>query len=365
MRVGENEKITDHRNLLYWSDTNNDTNELPLDMQFNDGHVLSIIVYSILMVFSAVGNITILVLIVRRRRQSPSRITTTLMHLAIADLLVTFIMMPLEIAWSYTVQWEAGDLMCRIMMFFRMFGLCLSSFILVCISLDRYYAVLKPLHLTGIDRRGRYMLIGAWLGAAICSMPQALVFEVRTHPNITNYVQCITYNTLQTHTLQVVYAAFGTIVTYIIPLIVIIYSYVAILIEIFKRTNTDGDRIRRSSLGFLGRAKIRTLKMTIIIVLVFFICWTPYNAILVFFWYDRDQATKLDPKIQRGLFLFACTNSCMNPIVYGVFNIRAKRANTQVRMRLQTLDSKQTVVVQTPTVETLVPGLEISLRPLE
>lgn len=33
----------------------------------------------------------------------------------------------------------------------------------------------------------------------------------------------------------------------------------------------------------------------------------------------------VDQKIQRGLFLFACTNSCMNPIVYGVFNIRARR----------------------------------------
>lgn len=41
--------------------------------------------------------------------------------------------------------------------------------------------------------------------------------------------------------------------------------------------------------------------------------------------YDRDTAVHVDPKIQRGLFLFACTNSCMNPIVYGAFNIRARR----------------------------------------
>jgi gonadotropin-releasing hormone receptor len=39
---------------------------------------------------------------------------------------------------------------------------------------------------------------------------------------------------------------------------------------------SDADRIRRSSLGYLGKAKIRTLKMTIIIVVVFFVCWTPY-----------------------------------------------------------------------------------------
>lgn len=46
-------------------------------------------------------------------------------------------MMPLEIGWSITVSWEAGDAMCRIMAFFRMFGLYLSSFVIVCISIDR------------------------------------------------------------------------------------------------------------------------------------------------------------------------------------------------------------------------------------
>lgn len=39
--------------------------ELPIDMQFNDGHLLSIIVYSILFVVATVGNITVLVAILK------------------------------------------------------------------------------------------------------------------------------------------------------------------------------------------------------------------------------------------------------------------------------------------------------------
>jgi gonadotropin-releasing hormone receptor len=50
---------------------------------------------------------------------------------------VTFLMMPLEIAWNTTVSWRAGDAVCRIMSFFRTFGLYLSSFVIVSISLDR------------------------------------------------------------------------------------------------------------------------------------------------------------------------------------------------------------------------------------
>lgn len=95
------------------------------------------LIYSVLMVISSVCNFTVLKFLIERRVKSPSRIDAMLIHLALADLLVTFLMMPMEIGWAFTVQWLAGDLMCRLMSFFRTFGLYLSSFVLVCISMDR------------------------------------------------------------------------------------------------------------------------------------------------------------------------------------------------------------------------------------
>lgn len=119
---------------------------------------------------------------------------------------------------------------------------------------------------------------------------------------------------------------------YWFPLIVIIYTYTSILLEICRRSKESvEDRIRRSSLAFLSRAKIRTLKMTIIIVAVFFVCWTPYYVMSLWYWIDRTSARNVDQRIQKGLFLFACTNSCMNPIVYGAFNIRDRRKGTKSR----------------------------------
>ncbi len=47
-------------------------------------------------------------------------------------------MMPLEIIWAATVSWWAGDFLCRICSFFRIFGLFLSSNIVMCISIDRW-----------------------------------------------------------------------------------------------------------------------------------------------------------------------------------------------------------------------------------
>ncbi|XP_039300900.1 uncharacterized protein LOC120348951 [Nilaparvata lugens] len=43
--------------------------------------------------------------------------------------------------------------------------------------------------------------------------------------------------------------------------------------------------------------------------------------------FDHKGSQKVDQKLQKGLYIFACTNSCMNPIVYGAFNIRPRRTD--------------------------------------
>jgi hypothetical protein len=62
---------------------------LDKDMIFNDGHKLSIIGYSILMVISAIGNTTVLTILLKRRKRTSSKLDVMLTHLAIADLMVS------------------------------------------------------------------------------------------------------------------------------------------------------------------------------------------------------------------------------------------------------------------------------------
>lgn len=63
--------------------------ELPIEMRFNDGHLVTIVTYSILMIISAAGNITVLITTMKKNRKGKSRIQTLIMHLSIADLLVS------------------------------------------------------------------------------------------------------------------------------------------------------------------------------------------------------------------------------------------------------------------------------------
>ena len=50
----------------------------------------------------------------------------------------------------------------------------------------------------------------------------------------------------------------------------------------------------------------------------------------VFLFSFSESAKLVDQKIQRGLFLFAVSSSCVNPIVYGKIELAYVMANTQV-----------------------------------
>lgn len=144
------------------------------DITFNSERALAVAEYSVLFAIAAFGNLTVFITLIRSRlnRSTHSRLNLFIMHLCIADLIVTFVMMPLEIVWHITVAWLAGDASCRLLMFWRAFGFYLSSFILVAISLDRYFAIARPLSLADARSRGRLMLILAWALSCVASIPQ-------------------------------------------------------------------------------------------------------------------------------------------------------------------------------------------------
>ena len=154
----------------------NTAHGLPDEMVFTDANMVSVITYSVLLVIAAIGNLTVFTTLFRNRRRQ-SRFHMFVMHLASADLIVTFIMMPMEIGWHATVNWKAGDFGCRVLMFFRPLGFYLSSFILVAISLDRYLAIAYPLCLGDGQCRSKLLLLMAWLFSIMSSIPQVSVYS--------------------------------------------------------------------------------------------------------------------------------------------------------------------------------------------
>jgi gonadotropin-releasing hormone receptor len=137
-----------------------------------------LVAYSILFVVAAAGNLTVFFSVCHQLAKLKWRITVLMLHLSIADLIVTFFLMPLEICWRLTIQWVGGELLCKGCQFLRAFGLYLSSNILICICLDRFIAILFPLRMVGATRRVKTMILIAWLAAAISSAPQVRVRDI-------------------------------------------------------------------------------------------------------------------------------------------------------------------------------------------
>ncbi|RUS88620.1 hypothetical protein EGW08_003646 [Elysia chlorotica] len=154
------------------------------------------------------------------------------------------------------------------------------------------------------------------------------------------FTQCVTFNFFPTPDHELAYNLFSIIALYGIPLFIITFAYCVILCRISKKSKqskgevtarvyddngSDHGRLRRSGIGNIERAKSRTLKMTCVIVGAYVLCWTPYFVISAWYYFDRESARKVPTKVQRGLFIFAVSNSCINPIVYGMFTIKFKR----------------------------------------
>ncbi|GFQ75799.1 gonadotropin-releasing hormone II receptor [Trichonephila clavata] len=87
--------------------------------------------------------------------------------------------------------------------------------------------------------------------------------------------------------------------------------------------------LRRSDIAYMERARARTLRMTIIIVLTFFLCWTPYVIMVLWYLCDPVSAEKVDARVKSSFFMFAVSNSCVNPLVYGSYVLDIKQVFTK------------------------------------
>lgn len=133
-----------------------------------------VVITWILCCVSAFCNLAVLWM-ARRDGKRKSHVRMLIVNLTVADLLVTFIVMPVDAVWNITVQWLAGDFACRLLMFLKLQAMYSCAFVTVVISLDRQSAILNPLAISEARRRNRVMLAVAWGMSVVLSVPQVRV----------------------------------------------------------------------------------------------------------------------------------------------------------------------------------------------
>ncbi|KAK1154783.1 gonadotropin-releasing hormone II receptor-like [Acipenser oxyrinchus oxyrinchus] len=275
--------------------------------------------------FAAVSNLAVLFSVAQGggRRLSP-RFRPLILSLALADLMMTFVVMPLDAVWNVTVQWYAGDVLCKLLCFLKLFAMHASAFILVAISLDRHAAILYPLSSLDSQRRNKRMLLVAWSASLLLASPQVLQFIFRTiKAGNADFTQCVTHGSFRQRWQETLYNMFHFVTLYVMPLLVMIFCYARIMLEInrqMKKNKAAGDScLRRSGTDQIPKARLKTLKMTIIIVASFVICWTPYYLLGIWYWFHPQMLRETPEYVNHILFLFGHLNTCSDPVIYGLY----------------------------------------------
>ncbi|XP_035223561.1 cardioacceleratory peptide receptor-like [Stegodyphus dumicola] len=80
------------------------------------------------------------------------------------------------------------------------------------------------------------------------------------------------------------------------------------------------DRKRASSRGIIPRAKIKTVKMTLVIVFVFILCWSPYFVYDLLQVYGQIPDDHTFVAVSTFIQSLAPLNSAANPMIYCLFS---------------------------------------------
>ncbi|MBN3311954.1 GNRR2 protein, partial [Atractosteus spatula] len=338
--------------------TRNATGEVFQLPTFSTAAKARVIITFVLCIVSAICNLAVLwTASTNTKRKSHVRIL--IINLTVADLLVTFIVMPLDAVWNITVQWLAGDVSCRLLMFLKLLAMYSCAFVTVVISLDRQSAILNPLAINKAKKKNKIMLSVAWAMSAFLSVPQMFIFHNVTITVPQNFTQCTTRGSFSKHWQETVYNMFTFVCLFLLPLAIMIFCYTRILMEISKRM-TKGNisskevHLRRSK-NNIPKARMKTLKMSIVIVSSFIVCWTPYYLLGLWYWFSPDVLEEtISHSLTHILFIFGLFNACLDPITYGLFTIHFRKG-------LKRYCRSATVLVESENNTTLTASFRCSL----
>lgn len=247
---------------------------------------------------AVLGNGAVL-LALRRSARPASRMHLFIRHLSLADLAVAFFQVLPQLCWDVTYRFRGPDGLCRVVKHLQVFGMFASAYVLVAMTADRYLAVCHPLRtLRQPARRSRGMVAAAWALSFVLSTPQYFIFSL-------SEVRSGVYDCWAHFITPWGSRAYVTWITggiFVAPVLVLATCYGFICSRIWSnvrgktRPPGPGARARAgagvgfpcvSSVKSISRAKIRTVKMTFVIVSAYVVCWAPFFTIQM--WSVWDQ----------------------------------------------------------------------------
>jgi dopamine D1-like receptor len=280
------------------------------------------LVCSIVIFLSIGGNLLVCISVFSERSL---RKTTNFFYvsLAIADMLVAILVMTFAVANDIMGYWIFDNMFCSIWISFDIMSSTSSILNLCTISMDRYIHIKFPFRYEACmtNKLALGIIAGVWVCSALISfLPIHLGWHSFSHdytvprlqPN--GVFQCYLE-------LNPSYAVISSCVSFYVPCAMMIgiywrmYKYAQKHVKNIKRTcgPESGERVRDQKAAItLG-----------VIMGTFLFCWFPFFTMNIIASACGDCVSG---ELFSGLTWLGYINSCLNPIIYSIFNTEFRRA---------------------------------------
>ncbi|XP_051947381.1 neuromedin-K receptor-like [Xyrauchen texanus] len=271
--------------------------------------------FALVLLVAVTGNLIVIWIILAHKRM---RTVTNyfLLNLAVSDVSVAALNATVNFVYAAHGDWYFGDAYCRFQNFYPVAAVFASIYSMSAIALDRYMAIIHPLkpRLSATATKG--MIACLWILAVILAFPLCFYSTTRAvPPRILCYVDWP-----RPADDPIMYHVIVAVLVYLLPLVVMAATYSRVGLTLW-----GGEIPGHSSENFQDqlKAKRKVVKMMVIVVVTFAICWLPYHAYFI--------VTGLNRKLNKWTFIqqvylsvlwLSMSSSMYNPIIYCCLNSR-------------------------------------------
>ncbi|NXC39490.1 NMUR1 protein, partial [Penelope pileata] len=300
------------------------------------------VVYLLIFAVGAAGN-TLTCIVILRHRFMRTPTNYYLFSLAVSDLLVLLLGMPLELydMWSnYPFLLGTGGCYFKTLLFE---AVCFASILNVtALSVERYIAVVHPLKAKYVVTRNhaKRVIITIWVVSVICSIPNTSLHGLQPlyvpgRGRVPDSEICTLVKPRLTYNLII---QITTIVFFFLPMgtISILYLLIGLQLKKEKMLEALGAKSRGDSDRHSARKKVKrrqVTKMLFVLVVVFGICWAPFHTDRLVWSFVSTWTSPMLHMFQyvhiiSGVFFYL--SSAANPILYNLMSTRFREMFKEV-----------------------------------
>lgn len=292
-----------------------------------DAVMITLCVFYILIFLVAVPGNLLVVLVVGPSRQALPPSDLYLLHLAVADLLLA-ITLPFW-ATAVTKGWLFGDALCKMITIIQQLSFYSSILFLACISLDRYLLIVRALKERKANRQllSWGICIAVWVVGALLSLPGLFSSSFLPH-NSSQMVCAEQFEPGSADMWRLLTRILSHTLGFLVPL--------AIMLPCYGITMKQLVHVRSSF------QRQRAMKVVVLVVAVFLLCWTPYHLTVIA---DSFFRTKVVPyqcpariAVDKAVFAtqsLALLHSCVNPVLYAFVGEKFRKRLLQLVKKMK------------------------------